>query len=207
MGPASSWEPRARLVLAWRLKAEWRFDPAFEMELELRFKPDREDFAGVDLEHDLERFGARAEAIRASIGSAEGWPGLLDGYAGALKAGAPNVILRGGGEHPDRRVVDLADHADAGEADAGLQPALPGEGGRDGKIRRHDVQSELPWQADRPGKFNACSAGTDVAHNAFDEGLVAQQDLAFLEHLLAPFAASVVRHGNPRLRANCLPAR
>ena len=34
----------------------------------------------------LERFGGKAEAVRASIGSAEGWPGLLDRYAAALKA-------------------------------------------------------------------------------------------------------------------------
>ncbi len=81
------WEPPSRLVLAWQLNAEWRFDPAFETELELRFEADGEHFTRVDLEHrNLERFGAKAEAVRASIGSAEGWPGLLDRYAGALKA-------------------------------------------------------------------------------------------------------------------------
>ena len=81
------WEPPSRLVLAWQLNADWRFDPGFETELELRFEPDGDDFTRVALEHrNLERFGGKAEAVRASIGSAEGWPGLLDRYAAALKA-------------------------------------------------------------------------------------------------------------------------
>ncbi len=81
------WESPSRLVLAWQLNADWRFDPGFETELELRFEPDGDNFTRVDLEHrNLERFGGKAEAVRASICSAEGWPGLLDRYAAALKA-------------------------------------------------------------------------------------------------------------------------
>ena len=80
------WEPPSRLVLAWQLNAEWRFDPTFETELELRFKPDGGDFTHVELEHrNLDRFGEKAEAVRASIGSPEGWPGLLGRFAEALK--------------------------------------------------------------------------------------------------------------------------
>jgi uncharacterized protein YndB with AHSA1/START domain len=81
------WEPPSRLVLAWQLNADWRFDPSLETELELRFKPDGEHFTRVELEHrNLERFGDKAEAVRASIGAAEGWPGLLRRYADAFKS-------------------------------------------------------------------------------------------------------------------------
>ena len=74
-------------MLAWQLTGEWRFDSAFETELEIRFASDGERFTRVELEHrNLERYGEKAEAVRASILSPEGWPGLLDRYAEALGA-------------------------------------------------------------------------------------------------------------------------
>jgi uncharacterized protein YndB with AHSA1/START domain len=80
------WEPPARLVLAWRLDAEWKHnpDPAKQTEIEVRFVPDG-GRTRVDLEHRLlDRFGSNAEQMRATFESEAGWVGLLRRYANAV---------------------------------------------------------------------------------------------------------------------------
>lgn len=85
-GKVLVWEPPSRLVLAWQLTAQWQFDPGFVTEVEVRFTPEGEA-TRVDLEHrHLERFGADAEKVRASIDSPKGWPDILRHFAEAALA-------------------------------------------------------------------------------------------------------------------------
>jgi uncharacterized protein YndB with AHSA1/START domain len=82
VGKVLVWEPPTRLVLAWQLTAEWKFDPDLVTEVEVKFIADGANATRVELEHrDLERFGERAEAMRQQIDSDGGWPGLLQLFA------------------------------------------------------------------------------------------------------------------------------
>ncbi len=84
-GKVLVWDPPARLVLAWQLNAEWKYDSALVTELELQFAPDGAGFTRVDLEHrNLERYGEKAEAVAASLSSPDGWGGLLRRYVEAF---------------------------------------------------------------------------------------------------------------------------
>jgi uncharacterized protein YndB with AHSA1/START domain len=83
-GEVLAWEPPDRLVLAWRISADWRFDPSLLTEVEVRFLPADARSTRVELEHRLlENMGAAAEAARASFDSEQGWSGVLASYAAA----------------------------------------------------------------------------------------------------------------------------
>jgi uncharacterized protein YndB with AHSA1/START domain len=83
-GEVLAWEPPGRIVLAWRIGADWRFDPGLVTEVEVRFLPDGADGTRVELEHRLlENMGAAAEAARASFDSEQGWGSVLASYAAA----------------------------------------------------------------------------------------------------------------------------
>jgi uncharacterized protein YndB with AHSA1/START domain len=85
-GKVLVWEPPHRVVLAWQLNGEWKYDPDFITELEVRFIPDQ---AGtrVELEHrNIENFGMRADQVRASLDSPEGWSGGLASFAALAEA-------------------------------------------------------------------------------------------------------------------------
>jgi uncharacterized protein YndB with AHSA1/START domain len=85
-GRVLAWEPPGRLVLAWQLDADWRYDPDLVTEVELRFVPDG-DGTRVELEHrNLERLGARAAEVRAAVSSDGGWPILLQRFADHVEA-------------------------------------------------------------------------------------------------------------------------
>ncbi len=61
-GKVLAYEPPARLLLAWQIDVDWRYDPSLVTEVEVRFTPLAEGGTRVDLEHrDLERFGDKAE--------------------------------------------------------------------------------------------------------------------------------------------------
>src|SRR5215217_2296890 len=49
-GRVLAWEQPSRLVLAWQIDAQWRFDPSFVTEVEIRFIPDG-DGTRLELEH------------------------------------------------------------------------------------------------------------------------------------------------------------
>ena len=86
-GKVLVWEPPARLVLAWQLNGDWKYDPAVITEVEVRFAPDGDGFTRVSLEHrKLEALGEKAEAVRAAVDSPEGWRGDLARYAEAVKS-------------------------------------------------------------------------------------------------------------------------
>ena len=80
-GDVLAWEPPHRLVLAWRITADWKYDASLTTEVEVIFTAE----AGgtrVDFEHrGLENWGERAETMRTAIDSEGGWTGLLRAYA------------------------------------------------------------------------------------------------------------------------------
>ncbi len=82
-GKVLAWEPPLRLVLAWQITAEWKYDPAFLTEVELGFVPEGSGTL-VTFEHrNLERYGAQAAAIADQLRN--GWPGILDRYAASVE--------------------------------------------------------------------------------------------------------------------------
>ncbi|MEO7026158.1 MAG: SRPBCC family protein [Caulobacteraceae bacterium] len=78
-GTVSAIEPPRRLLLAWKLNAEFKFDPEFATAVELTFAPEGGG-TRVTLEHrDLERFGAAAEKVAGQLDG--GWSTILGHYA------------------------------------------------------------------------------------------------------------------------------
>ena len=88
-GEVLAWEPPSRVLLAWRIGADWKYDPKLLTEVEVRFVPLGEASTRVDLEHRLlENYGGRAAATRESLDSDGGWQGLLAIYARGTAAAA-----------------------------------------------------------------------------------------------------------------------
>ena|SRR5579862_3192962 len=86
-GHVLAWEPPSRLLLAWQIDGQWRYDPNLVTEVEVRFAPEGADVTRVELEHrDIERFGDAAAAVRNAIDSSGGWGGLLESFAKAAAA-------------------------------------------------------------------------------------------------------------------------
>ena len=83
-GKVLAWEPPTRLVLAWQINADFRYDPQIVTEVEVRFVPDGPNATLVELEHrHLERVGERAEELRNTISAPNGWSEILERYAAA----------------------------------------------------------------------------------------------------------------------------
>jgi uncharacterized protein YndB with AHSA1/START domain len=79
-GKVLAWEPPRRLVLAWQLNAEFKYDPDLITEVEVSFTALGPKRTQVDFEHrDLERFGAAAEPLSKQMG--EGWGQILQSFA------------------------------------------------------------------------------------------------------------------------------
>jgi uncharacterized protein YndB with AHSA1/START domain len=77
-GKVLAWDPPRRLVLAWQLNQEFRYDPELVTEVEVTFTPVGPKQTRVDFEHrHLERFGA-AERLRGDMDT--GWGQILDSY-------------------------------------------------------------------------------------------------------------------------------
>jgi len=130
-----AWEPPARLVLAWRPNPERRA----ETEVEVRFVAVEADHTRVELEHrGWERLGDLAAEARASYD--DGWPGVLDAYAGAAMAVHHRAFARslnglvwrllarsGRSADDDARMVDAAHASQYHWREAGGPPATRGE--------------------------------------------------------------------------------
>ena len=83
-GEVLVWEPPSRVVLAWRINHEFRYQPGLLTEVEVRF----EDLGGgrtrVELEHrHLERFGDSAAALDTIGRMNGGWGEILELYRAA----------------------------------------------------------------------------------------------------------------------------
>ena len=78
-GRVLEWDEPNRALLAWQLNGEWKFDPDFETEVEIRFSADGE-FTLVEFEHrKLEAFERTARDGHV-MGMDEGWGAILEGY-------------------------------------------------------------------------------------------------------------------------------
>jgi len=85
-GVVREFAPGERLVIGWKLNADWRYDPDFEVPVTVTFRADG-DHTLVRLEHgELQRYGERAAEVAASIGSDGGWPGLLAAFRAYCEA-------------------------------------------------------------------------------------------------------------------------
>ena len=87
-GKVLAWEPPARLLLAWQIDGNWKYDPDLVTEVEVTFTPIGKDTTRVDLEHrNLERFGDKVETVRSAIDSDGGWTQIMKSYADACRVG------------------------------------------------------------------------------------------------------------------------
>jgi uncharacterized protein YndB with AHSA1/START domain len=78
-GKVLAWDPPRRLVLAWQLDQEFKYDPALVTEVEVTFTLLGPKLTRVDFEHrNLERFGEAAERLRGEMGT--GWGQILESY-------------------------------------------------------------------------------------------------------------------------------
>ena len=86
-GKVMEWDEPDRVVLAWQLNADFKYDPDLTTEVEVRFVAEGEGRTRVEFEHrNLERFGERAEQVRTALDSEGGWTGMLETYAKAAAA-------------------------------------------------------------------------------------------------------------------------
>ena len=86
-GKVLAWEPPARLLLAWQIDGNWKYDPDLVTEVEVTFTSLGKDTTRVDLEHrNLERFGDKVEPVRNAIDSDGGWTLILRSYGQVAEA-------------------------------------------------------------------------------------------------------------------------
>ena len=78
-GDVLVWEPPERLLLAWRINAQFRFDPAVLTEVEVVFTDLGEGLTRVAFEHrHLERLGEGADKAAESLRN--GWAPILETF-------------------------------------------------------------------------------------------------------------------------------
>jgi uncharacterized protein YndB with AHSA1/START domain len=76
------WDPPNRLVVSWDISADWKYDPSIATEVEVRFVAESAKRTRVELEHrKLERYGDKAEAMRALFDSDGAWTATLAAFA------------------------------------------------------------------------------------------------------------------------------
>jgi uncharacterized protein YndB with AHSA1/START domain len=82
IGKVLVWEPPTRLVLAWQLSPEFKYDATLVTEVEVNFIAEGADATRVELEHRrLDAYGERAQAMRDRIDAPNGWGAILALYA------------------------------------------------------------------------------------------------------------------------------
>jgi uncharacterized protein YndB with AHSA1/START domain len=90
-GQVLAWEPPHRLVIAWQIGGDWKYEPdlAKSSEVEIRFTEQPDGKTLVSLEHrHLDRAGASAGAMRAALESPNGWGGMLQLFVERVSHGA-----------------------------------------------------------------------------------------------------------------------
>ena len=86
-GSVLEWEPPARVLLAWHLNQEFRYDPdpAMATEVEVRFIAEGPTATRVELEHrGFEVHGEPGAAMRAAVSAPDGWGGIVQRYVSAV---------------------------------------------------------------------------------------------------------------------------
>lgn len=82
------YEPPERFVISWDINPRWEIetDPQRSSEVEVRFIPEGPGRTRVELEHrHLDRHGEGWEPMRDSVGSPDGWGGVLRRFADAAR--------------------------------------------------------------------------------------------------------------------------
>jgi len=88
-GKVLAWEPPSRVLLAWQIGADWKYDPNLVTEVEVKFTSLGGGETRVELEHrNIERFGDKAESVRTAIDSEGGWSAIVKAYAEAAQTAA-----------------------------------------------------------------------------------------------------------------------
>jgi len=85
-GRVLEWEAPSRILLAWHLGPEWKYDPdpALATEVEVRFIAEGATTTRVELEHrGFEVLGDRADELRVPVSEEGGWGDLLKRFAEA----------------------------------------------------------------------------------------------------------------------------
>ncbi len=80
------WDPPRRLILAWHLQSDWKFnaDPARASEVVLEFSSKGPAATWLEFEHRyLERHGQGYEKMREGVDSPGGWTAVLARYVAA----------------------------------------------------------------------------------------------------------------------------
>lgn len=87
-GKVLAWEPPTRILLAWQLDGNFKYDPQLITEVEIRFTALGPTSTRVDLEHrNLDRFGELAAKIGPMMDG--GWGGIIQSFgAVATRAAA-----------------------------------------------------------------------------------------------------------------------
>jgi uncharacterized protein YndB with AHSA1/START domain len=79
-GMVRVWDPPSRLVLVWRLNAQWEYDPDLDTEVEVSFTPDGTG-TKVAFEHrHIDRMGEGAATARAAVDGPGGWGAILEEF-------------------------------------------------------------------------------------------------------------------------------
>lgn len=91
IGRVLAWEPNGRVLLTWQITAEWKFDPSFVTEVEVRFIVEGPRSTRVELEHKhIERYGVKAEEMRKTFEDG-GWDRTLGEFNKGLSA--PKFVM------------------------------------------------------------------------------------------------------------------
>jgi uncharacterized protein YndB with AHSA1/START domain len=83
VGHVVIWQPGERLLVTWEINGEWKSDSRLEFtsEVEVRFIAESAGRTRVELEHrGFERMESGGQAMRDGVDN--GWPEILNGYAG-----------------------------------------------------------------------------------------------------------------------------
>ena len=85
-GRVLAWEPPHRVLLSWDINTDWKYQAGLGTEVEVRFIAESAGRTRVVLEHrKLERFGDKAEAMRAMFDSEDAWMGTLAAFGKAAE--------------------------------------------------------------------------------------------------------------------------
>jgi uncharacterized protein YndB with AHSA1/START domain len=88
-GKVLAYEPPTRVLLAWQIGGDWKYDANLLTEVEVTFTALSAFETRVDLEHrNLERFGEKASEVRGMIDSPNGWSAIIKLYADVAEGGA-----------------------------------------------------------------------------------------------------------------------
>ncbi len=92
LGTVVVYDPGERIVLSWELSHDFKYDPSYATEIEVRFTAESPERTRVDLEHRrFETYGPRSETEHLRFERADAWTYVLACYAAAAVGGRQGV--------------------------------------------------------------------------------------------------------------------